>query len=112
MVDVLRTTRPDLILIPVDTSPTGTLVVLGANPEERTLWEAFDWIVSGLVGSESDPPAEVLDRRHAVAPDDPLLLRALRTVRRLRDLDDPEPGLERLRELVAGALPRKVTSSV
>ena len=111
MVDVLRTARPDLIVFPVDTAPTGTLVVLGANPEDRTLWEAFDWILSGLIGSEGDPPAEVLQRRDALAPDDPLLLRALRTVRRLRDLDDPEPGLERLREFVADAFPRKVTTS-
>jgi hypothetical protein len=111
-VGALRSARPDLIVLPVDTSPTGTLVVLAADPDNETLVEAFDWAVSGLIGLDSDPPDDVLGRRDAVAPDDPLLIKALGMVRELRETSDPRAGLGRLRNLIDGGFPRQVTSRV
>jgi hypothetical protein len=67
---VLGELRPDLTLIPMDTEPTGVLVVLGADPTNRTLVEGYDEIVERWV--EPDPqtvPDEILGRRHAVDPE-------------------------------------------
>ena len=110
MIDVLRYGRPELIVLPVDTSPTGTLVVLGADPADRALWDGFDVIVSDLVAADEVPPASVLQRSGALAPDDPLLARVFRMLAELRELDDPSAGIDRVRRLIAGAFPRRVAS--
>lgn len=109
IVRMLRVSRPDLVLLPVDTSPTGTLVVLGADPGNRSLWESFDLSLMYAMGLPEEPPSAVLHRTGALAPTDPLLWRAIRAVRRLRDEQDPAPGLVGLRSLVKGAFPRKVS---
>ena len=66
---VLRELRPDLTLIPVDTDPTGVMVVIGADPTSTTLTERYDGIIEQWV--QADPqtvPDEILERRHAVDP--------------------------------------------
>ncbi len=111
IIDVLRYGRPDLIVLPVDTSPTGTLVVIGADPTNREFWNGFDVIVGDLVARDEDPPETVLARKRALAPDDPLLARVFRMLVELREIDDPSAGMDRVRRLVRGALPRKVAAS-
>jgi SAM-dependent methyltransferase len=111
-VSVLKSARPDLILLPVDTSPTGTLLVLGAEPNDDTLREAFDWAVGGLIAMDPEPPRDVIERRDAVAPDDPLLIKVMHMVRELRDHEDCRAGMAQIRTLVGGAFPRKVTGGV
>lgn len=111
IIDILRTTRPDLVLIPVDTFPTGTLVVLGADPSDTTLMDDWDVIVSDAIAASEVPPAEILERTHALHPEDPLLWKVFEMIRSARESDDPAAGLDRVRRLVAGAYPRKVTRS-
>jgi hypothetical protein len=43
---VLARYRPDLLLLPVDTEPTGTLVILGADPNSSVLSENYEAIVA------------------------------------------------------------------
>ncbi|HEY4190363.1 MAG TPA: class I SAM-dependent methyltransferase [Candidatus Limnocylindrales bacterium] len=67
---ILRTYRPDLVAIPVDTAPTGLLVVLRPDADDRSLREHYDAIVADAV--RPDPqvvPDAILDRRDAVAAD-------------------------------------------
>jgi hypothetical protein len=67
---VLRELRPDLTLIPVDTDPTGVMVVIGADPTNTTLAQRYDRIIEQWV--QADPqtvPDEILERRHAVDPE-------------------------------------------
>lgn len=62
--------RPDLVLIPVDTQPTGVLVVLGATPGDRTLSDAYEAILARW--SADDPqsvPTAILERSDAVDAD-------------------------------------------
>jgi hypothetical protein len=62
--------RPDLVAIQVDTEPTGLLVVLGADPENRVIRERYDDIVAEwVVPDPQSVPSWVLDRRSAVSPD-------------------------------------------
>jgi hypothetical protein len=66
---VLRQHRPDLIVLPMNTQPTGVLVVLGADPYSTVLHERYDQLLAEwLVPDPQKPPAEVLKRHNAVDP--------------------------------------------
>ncbi|MCD4532643.1 class I SAM-dependent methyltransferase [Nocardioides sp. cx-169] len=64
--EVLRTHRPDLVCLEVDTIPTGTAVVLGLDARSRVLLEAYDGLVEAFVVPDPQPvPDEVLGRTRA-----------------------------------------------
>ena len=70
VIAVLKEYRPDLTVIPVDTSPTGALVVLGADPANHVLRDHYDEIVSRW--ATDDPqvvPDSILERRGAADPE-------------------------------------------
>ena len=100
VIDVLRRYRPDLVVLPVDTEPTGTLLVVGADPANQVLRTAYDEIVrTSVVPDPQSLPASILSRRDAVAPERiadasvwPDLIRA-RSDGTARDV-----GYERIRE--------------
>lgn len=70
MIPVLRQHRPDLLVLPVDTTPTGTLVVIGADPTSTVLRDAYDRIVEEwVVDDPQQIPADILERRGAVDPE-------------------------------------------
>ncbi|WP_162139091.1 methyltransferase domain-containing protein [Synechococcus sp. PCC 7336] len=63
--------RPDLVLLPIDTAPTGILLVAGLNPKNRTLSNKYNPIVRkyrSLSLDECDLP--ILDRGDALSPED------------------------------------------
>jgi hypothetical protein len=67
---ILARHRPDLICLRVDTEPTGLLLVLGLDPENRTLDRRYDEILLETVAPDPQRvPAEVLDRRDAIDPE-------------------------------------------
>ncbi len=67
---VLERERPDLVLVPVDTEPTGLLLVIGANPADRRLAGRADELVDEWVVPDPQPvPAAVLERRGAAPPE-------------------------------------------
>src|SRR6185436_19727053 len=104
---VLAQWRPDLICLPLDSAPTGLLVVLGADPNSRVLPEAYHRIVADLVKPDpQDVPTEVLRRTNAVPPQaflDSPVLPLLGELREQRA--DRATVLNRLAPLVAD-LPR------
>ncbi len=70
VIPVLRQFRPDLTLVPIDTEPTGVLVVVGADPSSGVLKARYDEIVERWVTPDpQDIPAEILERRGAVSPE-------------------------------------------
>lgn len=70
VIPVLHELRPDLVVIPVDTTPTGVLVVLGADATSNVLRERYDEIVARWVVPDPQViPADILDRRIAVSPE-------------------------------------------
>ncbi|MDQ1010817.1 hypothetical protein QFZ82_005302 [Streptomyces sp. V4I23] len=91
VVQVLRKYRPDLVIVEVDTAPTGVVAVFGADPESTVLKNAYDKIIEEyVVPDPQDVPEEVLVRKNAVQPEAllgadfwPGLIRA-RTLRRSR----------------------------
>lgn len=56
VIESLRTIRPDLVVLELDTFPTGTLMVLLPDPENRALDDAYD----GLVREYVTPDPQVL----------------------------------------------------
>jgi hypothetical protein len=69
LVVVLRRYRPDLLLLLVDTEPTGVLIVLGADPENRVLADRYEQIVAEHVYPDPQRvPNSVLRREGAVEP--------------------------------------------
>jgi Methyltransferase domain len=69
IVDALARHRPDLLVLPLDTDPTGILLVLGADPESMVLDERFDELVETYVHPDPQPvPTSVLRREGAFDP--------------------------------------------
>lgn len=73
---VLEENRPDLVLLPVDTHPTGLLLVAGADPTNRRLWASYNPIVRKYL-DDMDPPRETLHRAGSLDPSSPVLTEAL-----------------------------------
>lgn len=86
IIDVLRTHRPDLIVVEVATKPTGTLVVLLPDPENRVLAAEYDALVPELVVPDPQVvPEWSLTRSRAMEPGELLTSPIWEEVRRLRD---------------------------
>jgi hypothetical protein len=63
LAEVLARFRPDLLLLPLDTDPTGVLVVLGADCRSRVLHHHYDEIVSEYIYSDPQRLPELVQRR-------------------------------------------------
>jgi hypothetical protein len=69
LTEVLARYRPDLVLLPLDTRPTGVLLVLGANPRRTVLSDQYDAIVAEHVYPDPQRvPEAVLRRENAIDP--------------------------------------------
>lgn len=68
--DVLRRMRPDLVLVPLNTEPTGTLLVTNLDPSSVVLDEALSTLTDELTSPDPQSvPDEVLTRAVAVDPE-------------------------------------------
>lgn len=101
---VLRKYRPDLVVIEVDTAPTGVVAIFGADPESTVLKNAYGTIIEEyVVPDPQDVPEEILVRKNAVQPEAllgadfwPALIKA-RALRRPRSAFAPvRTSLEKL----------------
>lgn len=67
--EVLRRYRPDLTCLALDTQPTGLLLVLGADPDNRTLWDRYEELVAEFLAPDPQHvPDEVLQRKESADP--------------------------------------------
>lgn len=70
ILEVLAKYRPGLSVVPIDTHPTGLLLVLGLDPTDTTLADNYDRIVAEY--RRPDPqqvPEELLDRLSVLQPE-------------------------------------------
>jgi hypothetical protein len=77
--------RPDLVLVPVDTVPTGLLLVVGLDPTSTVLQDNYDDVVAAF--RHDDPqrvPPEILNRTQAADPEKLLAADVFRKVSDLR----------------------------
>ena len=76
--------RPDLLLLPLDCSPTGLLLIAGLDPANRQLWQEYNPIVRRYLATDlSEVPAAILNRAGAVDPGATLVHDLLDGLRRL-----------------------------
>ena len=69
VLQVLERYRSDLVVLPLDTRPTGLLAVVGLDPANTVLTDHFDEILGEFRRPDPQPvPAEILDRLSVVAP--------------------------------------------
>lgn len=67
---VLEEYRPDLVVIPVDTSPTGVVVVAGLDPTNTVLTDKYDEIIAKHVYDDPQRvPDEYLHRTTSADPE-------------------------------------------
>ena len=91
VLDCLRTVRPDLVCLEVDTTPTGTVVVLLPDAASTALLSAYDDMVEALVVPDpQDVPHEILTRSRAIDPETLLAAPVWEDLRGLRDLEDAD----------------------
>ena len=70
LIPVLERYRPDLVAIPVDTQPTGVLLVVGGDRDSRVLRSHYEEIVAEwVIPDPQRVPAAIIERRGAVAPE-------------------------------------------
>jgi hypothetical protein len=70
VVEILRRRRPDLVVLIVNTAPTGTAVVLGVDQASTILTDAYGEEEPYLLQPDPQaPPLEYLDRSIAIEPD-------------------------------------------
>ncbi len=63
MLEILARYRPDLVVVPVDTQPTGLLLVFGLDPQSTALSDSFVEILAEFRRPDPQPvPEDVLDR--------------------------------------------------
>ncbi|MBX5470758.1 MAG: class I SAM-dependent methyltransferase [Thermoleophilaceae bacterium] len=66
----LREHRPDLVCLPLDTEPTGLLLVLGLDPTNDALNERYDDLFDQATAEDpQEVPDEVLRRKGALDPE-------------------------------------------
>jgi len=69
VVDALRAHRPDLVVLELDTQPTGTLVILLPDPADTSLVTAYDALVPEFVVPDPQTvPDWALTRSRAIDP--------------------------------------------
>lgn len=70
VLDVLRRLRPDLVLVPLNTKPTGTLIVTNLDPSSTVLEDAWPTLVDELTAHDPQTvPDDLLNRGAAVDPE-------------------------------------------
>lgn len=101
---VLERFRPELIVLPVRTRPTGLLLVMGLDPENTVLMDNYDAIMAEYRRPDPQPvPADLLERTTTLLPER-VLESPLWSV--LHDADDlaPDELRRRLAHEVRGSL--------
>jgi hypothetical protein len=69
MIACLERRRPDLLIVPVATHPTGVTLVAGVDADNRDLLTNYNDIMAELrLGEKEDPAPAVLARTAALRP--------------------------------------------
>ena len=91
MLAVLAEHRPDLVVVPVGTQPTGLLLVTGLDPSSTVLSDRYDQILADHLRPDPQPvPDHVIDRLAVVPPELLLASDLLDVLAGGRESDAPE----------------------
>ncbi|HEX8095777.1 class I SAM-dependent methyltransferase [Jatrophihabitans sp.] len=97
---VLERYRPDLVVVPLDTAPTGLLLVVGADPASTVLKDNYDAILAEYVSEDPQAvPEDILHRRQAADPAKVASSPIWEELAANRSATSRPAGIEALREL-------------
>lgn len=100
--------RPDLFLLPLDTLPTGLLLIAGLDPANTTLKDLYPALAAGADDQADNPPTAVLERAGVLPATHPVLARVLAALADSRSAALPPAMIvARLRSALAGATERR-----
>ena len=111
IIPILHRLRPDLLTLVIDTDPTATLMVIGADPHNNVLWDNFDLVVDQAINDPATVDDAIVQRTGAIHPGDPLLRKVLTMLAHARTADDPAAAVAHVRRVIDGAMPRTVAPS-
>jgi len=95
--------RPDLVIIPLDTVPTGLLLVVGLDPTSTVLQDKYDDIIAMFAHDDpQDVPPDILNRSQAADPDKVVTSEVFQKLSELRD-QGRVPDFGQLRSLRGSA---------
>lgn len=107
VLDVLARYRPELVVVPINTTPTGLLAVFGLDSTSTVLADNFDQILADYRQPDPQPvPPEILDRSTMVAPERFLQSGVLDLLGSLTSGATPGDVAEPVQSLVARTLGR------
>jgi hypothetical protein len=105
ILEVFGRYRPELVVLPVGTKPTGLLLVLGTDPQSTVLAEHYHEIMAEFRRADPQPvPQELLDRVMVLPPQRVLESPLWELLGRPGDGDVPDAGRDRLVEVVGRSL--------
>jgi hypothetical protein len=89
-VEIIARNRPDLLVVLINTWPTGTAIVVGGDPSSEVLQQAYPSEVPYLEAQDpQSPPPEYMSRSAAVDPADLLASEAWPLLVAARECGDP-----------------------
>lgn len=102
--------RPDLVVLPIDASPTGMMLVTNLDPTNRVLWEQYNPLVARWTQTEHLPPQSVLTREIVLPANSPEFERCLLTMVQMRNKRQTEQNTFRLGDAITAVFePPKVS---
>lgn len=107
VLETLARYRPELVVVPLDTWPTGLLAVTGLDPTSTVLSDNFSQIMAEFRQPDPQPvPDEILDRSTVVAPERFLQTDLLETLAALSPDISALEASARISEVVGRSLGR------
>ncbi|TVQ85277.1 MAG: methyltransferase domain-containing protein [Chromatiaceae bacterium] len=103
--------RPDLVLVPLDSAPCGTLLVAGLDRDNRTLWERYNPLVRQYREQVPEtPPESILARTGALPADWAGLTALLQVLRSARHQSTHPARVQAALRQALGAAPDPLTA--
>ena len=110
IIPILQLHSPDLIVMPVDTDPTGSLMVLGLDPNNNVLWDHFDSIIDHAINTMTEVPESIIERTEKFAPRARLMKKIFKLIRKHRGKPSMTAALDDIRTLINKPKLRKARS--
>ena len=107
IIPILQLHRPDLIVMPVDTDPTGSLMVLGLDPNNNVLWDHFDSIIDHAINTMTEVPESIIERSEKFDPRARLMKKVFKLIRKHRGKPSMSNALIEIRTLINNPRLRK-----
>lgn len=92
--------RPELTQIPLNTWPSGLMVVIGLDPANTVLMENYEKIIQEYVETDLGVPETVIKRTGAVSPSNDIINSIYSLSKKIRLAHNPNEEIKKVRQLM------------